>query len=256
MFRVVLLVGALMAAQNSPKVGLLEQDGWAAIKAGNHQAALTVFREAIKLDPKNAWLRLGAGTAEFLARRDAESKAHLEQALALDPTLTRARAQLAQVYKRQGDLGEAIRLYQAVAADVPNDEGVRDTLERWTRERDLHDRMRLEVGDFFTVSFEGEEDAALAAQAIESLNRAYWRIGDVFGAYPTKSVPVVLYTGEQFQDVTRSPKWAAAAFDGIIRVPMRGGRREGRGPRSGARARVHARAGAVAGDEPVAHVAE
>lgn len=95
MFRVVLLVGALMAAQNSPKVGLLEQDGWAAIKAGNHQAALTAFREAIKLDPKNAWLRLGAGTAEFLARRDAESKAHLEQALALDPTLTRARARAA-----------------------------------------------------------------------------------------------------------------------------------------------------------------
>ncbi|MFM8535185.1 MAG: tetratricopeptide repeat protein [Acidimicrobiia bacterium] len=185
MFRVVLLVGALMAAQNSPTVGLLEQDGWAAIKAGNHQAALTAFREAIKLDPKNAWLRLGAGTAEFLARRDAESKAHLEQALVLDPTLTRARAQLAQVYKRQGDLGEAIRLYQAVAADVPNDEGVRDTLDRWARERDLHDRMRLEVGDFFTVSFEGEEDAALdrpghriAESGLLADWRRVWRLPD------------------------------------------------------------------------------
>jgi hypothetical protein len=36
-----------------------------------------------------------------------------------------------------------------------------------------------------------------------------------------KSVPVVLYTREQFRDITRSPQWAAAAFDGIIRVPMR-----------------------------------
>lgn len=220
-------VTVLAGEQNSPKVGLLEQEGWAAIKDGNHQAALAAFREGIKLDPKNAWLRLGAGTAEFMARRDTESKAHLEQALALDPTLTRARAQLAQVVKRQGDLQEAIRLYEAVALEVPNDEGVRDTLERWRRERELHERMRLEVGDFFTVSFEGAEDAALAAQAIESLNRAYWRIGDVLGAYPTKSVPVVLYTGEQFQDVTRSPKWAAAAFDGIIRVPMRGAGEKG-----------------------------
>lgn len=220
-------VTVLAGEQNSPKVGLLEQEGWAAIKDGNHLAALAAFREGIKLDPKNAWLRLGAGTAEFMARRDAESKAHLEQALALDPTLTRARAQLAQVVKRQGDLQEAIRLYEAVALEVPNDEGVRDTLERWRRERELHERMRLEVGDFFTVSFEGAEDAALAAQAIESLNRAYWRIGDVLGAYPTKSVPVVLYTGEQFQDVTRSPKWAAAAFDGIIRVPMRGAGEKG-----------------------------
>ncbi|HWI20349.1 MAG TPA: tetratricopeptide repeat protein [Vicinamibacterales bacterium] len=227
MFRIAVLIGALALGQNSPRVGLLDQEGWAAIKAGNHQAALEAFREAIRLDPKNAWLRLGAGTAEFLARRDPEAKAHLEQALSLEPTLVRARAQLAQVVKRQGDLNEAIRLYEQVAVDVPNDEGVRDTLDRWKRERELHERMRLEVGDFFTVSFEGAEDAALAAQAIESLNRAYWRIGDLLGAYPPKSVPVVLYTGEQFQDVTRSPKWAAAAFDGIIRVPMRGAGEKG-----------------------------
>jgi hypothetical protein len=33
---------------------------------------------------------------------------------------------------------------------------------------------------------------------------------------------VVLYTGEQFHDITRSPAWAAGAYDGRIRVPMRG----------------------------------
>ena len=125
---------------------------------------------------ENASLRLGAGTAAFLQRHDPKSKALLEQALELDPKLTRARAQLAQVVKRQGDLQEAIRLYELVATEVPGDAEVRDTLERWRRERDLHERMRLEVGDHFTVSFEGAEDAAMAAQAVESLNRAFWRI--------------------------------------------------------------------------------
>jgi hypothetical protein len=87
--------------------------------------------------------------------------------------------------------------------------------------------MRLEIGDHFTVSFEGPEDAAMAAQALQSLNKAFWRICDVFGTFPIKSVPVVLYSGEQFSDITRSPKWAAAAFDGIIRVPMRGADEKG-----------------------------
>jgi tetratricopeptide (TPR) repeat protein len=223
----VLLLAALLSAQNSPRVAILEQDDWAAIKDGKLAAASEAFREAIRLDPKNAALRLGAGIAEFLARHDPEAKAHLEQALVLDPAMVRARAQLAQVVKRQGDLAEAIRLYEIVATEVPEDAGVRDTLERWKRERELHDRMRLEVGDFFTVSFEGAEDQALAAQAIESLNKAYWRIGDLLGAYPPKAVQVVLYTGEQFQDITRSPKWAAAAFDGIIRIPMRGAGEKG-----------------------------
>lgn len=227
MFKVLVLSGALLLTQNSPRVAILEQDGWAAIKAGKGPAATEAFREAIKLDPKNAWLRLGAGTAEFLQRHDAEAKAFLEQALDLDPALTRARAQLAQVFKRQGDLNEAIRLYEIVAADIPLDRGVAETLDRWKRERELHERMRLEVGDHFTVSFEGAEDAAMAAQALESLDRAFWRICEVFGAYPPRSIPVVLYSGEQFRDITRSPQWAAAAFDGTIRVPMRGAGEQG-----------------------------
>ena len=212
----------LAMAQTSPKAGMLEQDGWAALEAGKAQVAEQAFREAIALDPKNARLHLGLGTAAFILRRDVEAKASLEQALVLAPSLTRARAQLAQVVKRQGDLVEAIRFYEIVAAEVPGDAGVRDTLDRWKREAELHDRMNLAVGDFFTVSFEGPEDAALATQALESLNRAYWRICDVFSAFPPKSVPVVLYSGEQFRDITRAPQWAAAAFDGTIRVPMRG----------------------------------
>ena len=224
-----LLVGTapLAGSQNSPRVAILEQDGWEAIKAGKGPAAADAFREAIKLDPRNAWLHLGAGTAAFLQRQDPEARTLLEQALALDPNLTRARVLLAQVVKRQGNLQEAIRLYELVATEVPGDGKVSETLERWRRERDLHERMRLEVGDHFTVSFEGAEDAAMAAQAVESLNRAFWRITGVFGAYPARSIPVVLYSGEQFRDITRSPQWAAAVFDGTIRVPMRGAGEKG-----------------------------
>jgi tetratricopeptide (TPR) repeat protein len=224
-FATVILLLAL--DQNSPRVAMLEQIGWDAINANQLPRAVAAFKEAISLDPKNASLRLGAGTAAFLQRHDADAKAHLEQALLLDPKLGLARVRLAQVARRQTDFQEAIRLMEIAAADNPGDEGVRDTLNRWKRERELHERMRLEVGDFFTVSFEGPQDQALAAQALESLTRAYWRIGDVFGAYPPKSVPVVLYTREQFRDVTRSPQWAAAAYDGIIRVPMRGAGEKG-----------------------------
>ncbi|HEX6213827.1 MAG TPA: tetratricopeptide repeat protein [Vicinamibacterales bacterium] len=222
-----LLALAVLAAQNSPRVAMLEQAGWDALKANRLQIAADAFREAIALDPKNAALRVGAGMAAALQRRDEDARAHFEQALVLDPKLTVARAQLAQVVRRQGDYQEAIRLLEIVAADAPGDAAVRELLERWQRERDLHERMRLEVGDFFTVSFEGPEDAALASQALESLTRAYWRICDVFSAFPPKSIPVVLYTREQFRDVTRSPQWAAAAYDGIIRVPMRGAGEKG-----------------------------
>ena len=216
------LLLVLALEQNSPRVAMLEQAGWEAIDANRLPLASAIFKEAISLDPKNAALRYGAGLAAFLQRHDQDAKQHLERALALDPKLARARVPLAQVARRQGDFDEAIRLLEIAVAELPAEAGLRDTLDRWLRERELHERMRLNVGDFFTVSFEGPEDAELAAQVLESLTRAYWRISDVFNAFPQKSVPVVLYTREQFRDITRSPKWAAAAFDGIIRVPVRG----------------------------------
>jgi tetratricopeptide (TPR) repeat protein len=214
---------AVPAAQIDPRAALLERGAWEALAAGRAQAAADAFREAIALDAKNARLHLGAGMAATLERRDADARNAFERALALDPKLTQARSLLGQVQRRLGDFNGAIRTYETLVAQVPDDRDAQTTLERWRREAELHDRMQQAIGSHFTVSFEGPAEAALAAKAIEVLDRAYWRIGLVLGGtYPNEPVPVVLYTGEQFRDVTRSPSWAAGAYDGIIRVPMRG----------------------------------
>lgn len=52
----------------------------------------------------------------------------------------------------------------------------------------------------------GPAEAALAEQVLASLDRAYWRVGDVLGTYPPR---------------TPSAARAAGGFDGTIRVPMR-----------------------------------
>jgi len=74
----------------------------------------------------------------------------------------------------------------------------------------------------FTVYFQGPADEALARRAVDVLENAYWRVGTALYTYPDQVITVVLYTEEQFRDTTRSPAWAAAAYDGRIRIPMRG----------------------------------
>jgi hypothetical protein len=54
------------------------------------------------------------------------------------------------------------------------------------------------------------------------LETAYWRVGTAMYTFPEQVITVVLYTQQQFRDITRSPDWAAAVYDGRIRVPMRG----------------------------------
>ena len=77
-------------------------------------------------------------------------------------------------------------------------------------------------GAHFRVLFEGPADQALARRCVEILEAAYWRIGGALAVYPSEPVEVILYTLQQFRDVTRSPEWAVGAYDGRIHVPVRG----------------------------------
>ena len=208
-----LLIGAPALAQSNLKAALLERAGWDALAAGQPAAAAEAIRDAIASDPKNARVYLCAGTAAFLERRDGNAQQALEQALRLEPTLTRARALLGRVLYRRGHLRAAIRTYEALNREAPDDEQVRAA---------LHAGMQKAVGWHFDVSFEGPADAQLASQALESIERAYWHIGETLATYPIEPIRVVLYTTEQFRDITRSPRWAAGAYDGTIRIPMRG----------------------------------
>jgi len=200
---------------------MLARAGWDALARNQPSEAANAFRDAIARDPRNAELHLGAGAAAFLERRDQDARAALERALALNPTLSRARQILGLVLYRSGDVSAAVREYERLP-NTPEYEQGRVRLERWRREADLHGRMTSVAGAWFTVSFEGDADAELAARALASIERAADRIGLVLSTYPNQPISVVLYTSEQFRDITRAPIWAGGAYDGTVRVPMRG----------------------------------
>lgn len=96
------------------------------------------------------------------------------------------------------------------------------TLQAQQRGDALHQNFYKAQGSRFTVHFEGGEDWELANRAVDVLSEAYERIGAALVSYPQDPIAVILYTQQQFQDVTRAPAWAAGAFDGKIRIPIRG----------------------------------
>jgi tetratricopeptide (TPR) repeat protein len=223
----VLLLGltvlvAPASAQVDPGNALLEQRGWEALSAGDGRGAAEAFRQAISADPRNAVLHLGAGVAAAAEHRDADAKLALERALDLDARLLEARVVLAQVLHRTGEGASAMRHLERAVGEAPADQRLAEMLGRWRREAELDDRMQHRLNERFTVSFDGPEEATLASSALESLDRAYWRIGTALSTYPNRPISVVLYTSEQFHDITRSPAWAAGVYDGRIRVPMAG----------------------------------
>ncbi|TLY21386.1 MAG: tetratricopeptide repeat protein [Nitrospirae bacterium] len=205
----------------SPGAGLGRQ-GWEAIQSGKIQDAARAFDEAIAANPQEATFYLGAGLAAHLQGQEKEAQATLQQALRLNPKLTAASLLLGELAYRAGDLEAAIKTYDDALAVEPNQAQIKSRLESWRKEAALHSGFLQNLSPHFTVLFEGPAEQRLAAAAVDALEAAYWRIGTALLAYPPTVITVVLYTDEQFRDITRSPTWAGGVFDGKIRVPMRG----------------------------------
>jgi tetratricopeptide (TPR) repeat protein len=201
---------------------VLGRQGWEAIRAGQIQVAARSFDAAIAANPQDAALYLGAGLAAHLQGQEKEAQAALQEALRLNPRLTAASLLLGEMAYRAGELETAIKTYEEAIAAAPDQAQIKSRLESWRKEAALHSGFQQNLSPHFTVLFEGPAEQRLAGAAIEALEKTYWRIGTTLLTYPSGIITVVLYTDEQFRDITRSPQWAGGVFDGKIRVPMRG----------------------------------
>jgi hypothetical protein len=219
-FLVALLLTATVWAQGRAQTDAARA-GWDALNAGRLQEAAAIFGDAVKRSPTPAIL-LGAALVAHLQQRHEEARQHLVAALRIDPSLTAASLLLGDVLHRQGDIDGAILVYERALERTLDHPQILKRLETWRKEAELHGRFGQKLSDHFTVLFEGPAESALAERAVAILEAAYWRIGTALYTYPPDVITVVLYTREQFRDVTQSPDWAGGAYDGRIRVPVRG----------------------------------
>jgi len=214
--------GVLHAQSPGNDANAVMQQGVAALDAKRFGDALDAFTRVSKLAPKDPSACVGAGIAATRLGRNEEAETWFERALELEPRLTVASQWLGELQYRDGRLKDAVATYETALTFSPQAEALERRLGEWRKESQLQDRFYESRGAHFAVLFEGPADEALARRVVERLEQAYWRIGGILTAYPSKPITVVLYTTEQFRDITRMPAWTAAAYDGRIRVPIKG----------------------------------
>jgi tetratricopeptide (TPR) repeat protein len=195
--------------------------GWNALEDGDGDKAAAAFSQALGEQPRDPALLFGAGAAQHLLGRDAVAREFLRKALVVEPRLTPASLLLGQIAYDLGDVTEAIRAYETALVHAPRNRALRERLEVWRNESG---KMTYTSGPY-TIMFEGHAEERLAAHATLVLDAAYWRIGKTIGAYPSAPIMVVLYTEQEFHDVTGAPEWSDGSFDTRIRIPVRGAMR-------------------------------
>jgi tetratricopeptide (TPR) repeat protein len=196
--------------------------GWEAIRQRDGATAATIFYELLRRYPNEAALHYGAAAAAHLLGRDTDAIASLTRALALNPKLVPASELLGLIQYEQGDLNAAIATYDRALAGVTSKDAMSVRLEEWRKEATVHAKLVERNGGRFSLIFDGRADQALATRASAVLDRAFWTISQKIGAYPSSRVSVILYTEQQYRDIAQAPPWSAGAFDGKIRIPVKG----------------------------------
>ena len=195
-----------------------------ALEGGDVERAAAIFRDALGRYPDDPQLLLGAGIAAELQGRESDAIPLLKRSLQVEPRLAPAAVVLGELLYRQGDLEEAIKLYEHALSGAPAGAAsvLRRRLREWRKEATLPQNHAAVKDDRFTVMFDGPVQEMLATRATQVLGAAFWTIGKTFGAYPSASINVVLYTNRQFHDITGAPEWSGGSFDGQIRMPVAG----------------------------------
>ena len=210
-------------AQSS--VPALNEAGWKLIRQSEPARTASMFAEALLLRPDDPVLLFGAGVAAHLDGRSSDAQTRLRRVLELNPRFTPASLLLGEIVYREGNVDRAIAMYEAALAFAPMDSDLNGRLREWRRESDVHSTFLERQQGRFSVSFEGRTDAALAAHATQSLDKAFARIAKQLQVSPSAPISVILYTDKQFRDITRAPAWSTGLYDGRIRIPVAGAAR-------------------------------
>ena len=218
-----MLAGSAAAADRpAPDSIALARTGTAALEHQRFGEALEAFTTAAAMQPGDASLCFGAGVAAFMLGQNDVAQVRFERALTLNPHYLQAAVWLGELHYRAGRLDEAISIYETARQGSPSARELQEQLAHWRKEQELQGRFHEVRTEHFTALFEAATDEPLAREVVERLEAAYSRVGNALGVYPSQPITVVLYTREQFGDITRLAAWSAAAYDGRIRVPLDG----------------------------------
>lgn len=158
------------------------------VRTGNAEQGLSYAQRAVQLAPDSADTLAILGYAQFSADRTKDAIQSWKKSLAIRP-----------------------------------DAGVKQLLERAQREASAQADFAQHESSHFTLHYEGGQTSeSFRRQLVATLESEYNDLVRELGTAPRNSIPVVLYTGQTFFDVTQAPSWSGAVNDGKLRIPVEG----------------------------------
>jgi tetratricopeptide (TPR) repeat protein len=192
------------------------------LQQGDHRGARDAFEEALRYVDTDAAAHLGLGIANFHLKDDRAAERELNRAIELKPRDKTVYQVLGDLAYRRDDLAAAMANWEKALEIDPSDAALKSRFERIRREHQTEKDFNRDVTSHFSIKYEGREKIEAGRIVLRILEDAYGEIGRALSYYPDQEIAVILYTNQQFQEVTDAPGWSGGIYDGKIRIPVGG----------------------------------
>jgi tetratricopeptide (TPR) repeat protein len=189
---------------------------------GDFGKSRAYMQTALRFDSQNPTILNYYAALLVRTGNAAEALAYGERAVRLAPESPDALAVLGYAQFAADRNRDAIRSWKRSLALRP-DAALQRYLQKAEREATAEAEYSQRESSHFTLRYEGRQTSeSLRRDLLATLESQYDDLVRELGVAPRSSIPVVLYTGQAFFDVTQAPSWSGAVNDGKLRIPVEG----------------------------------
>ena len=184
--------------------------------------ASAYFERATNLAPNEGWLLAWYAMALDQEGNDAAAASQAERLTRLDPQSATAFRLLGALQYNADQTRNAVDSWKH-AQELEPDPATGERLQRAQHELELEDRQNQQESRHFSLRYVGGQTPLALEQALlDTLEEQFDQLTQAFNFRPAENIVVVLYTQQDFFDITRAPAWAGGLNDGKLRIPIQG----------------------------------
>lgn len=192
------------------------------LEHGNFPKARNYFETAVHADPENPSILNYYAAMLVRTGNPGEALPYAERAVRIAPDSPDTLAVLGYAQYASDRVSDAIRTWKRSLLLRP-DASIKGFLEKAEKDASTENNFSENESSHFTLRYEGGETSpAFRQQIVATLDSAYDDLVRQFGVAPRNTIAVILYTNQQFFDVTNAPSWTGALNDGKLRIPING----------------------------------
>lgn len=189
---------------------------------GNFPKARSYFDTALRFDGQNPTILNFYAALLVRTGNAAEALPYAQRAVNAAPESADTLAVLGYAQFAADRTKDAIRTWKHSLRIRP-DANIQALLAKAERDAQAEASFSEKESSHFTLRYEGGQTSEpLRRQLLATLESEYEDLERELGNTPRGSIPVILYTGQAFFDVTQAPSWSGAVNDGKLRIPIEG----------------------------------